>query len=222
MAEHMLGALLAMMKKFYLYYDNQKRIDWHDEGPVHTIEEARAVIIGFGDIGRHFGRLLKAMGAHVTGIRRRSTDVPPEADAMGTMDKIDEYLKNADIVATCLPETPATHHFFTKDRFDAMKEGAWFINVGRGTAVVQEDLQAALESGHLAGASVDVTDPEPLPADHPLWRTKNMYITPHVSGGNHVAATFDRIVSIAVRNLQHIQKGEPLENVVDMETGYKK
>ncbi len=103
-----------------------------------------------------------------------------------------------------------------------MKEHAWFLNVGRGFSVVSEDLAAAVGSGHLAGAAVDVTEPEPLPPDHPLWKVPNLYITPHISGQNHLAATTDNIVRIAAGNLANYLAGHPLRNEVDFATGYRK
>lgn len=135
-AEHMTALVFAMMKKLYRYYDNQKNADWHDEGQVESVYGKTVLVIGFGDLGRQFGKRMKAMGAHVVGMRRRSGDVPTEADEMGTMDKLDEYLAKADIVASCLPNTAETYHLYTKERFDAMKKGAYFINVGRGSNVV--------------------------------------------------------------------------------------
>jgi phosphoglycerate dehydrogenase-like enzyme len=221
-SEHMLGVLLAMMKKLYLYHDNQKAALWRDEGPVTSVYGATVLVIGMGDIGSKFARLCKSMGAHVIGMRRRSTTVPDCADEMGTMDRLDEYLARADVVATILPNTPETTGLYNKERFNAMKEGAYFINVGRGTAVIDEDLYAALQSGHLAGACVDVTAPEPLPQDSPLWTAPNMHITPHISGGFHLQATHDNIIRIAVANLQAFFAGQPLQNIVDFSTGYKK
>ncbi|MCH3951479.1 MAG: D-2-hydroxyacid dehydrogenase [Acidaminococcus sp.] len=221
-AEHILGLLLPMMKNFYKYDANQKQGLWHDEGTVHTIYGSTAVIVGFGNIGRRTGLLLKTMGAHVIGIRRRSTAPLPEADEMGTLDDLDKYLARADIVISALPDTPQTEHIYNKERFAAMKEGAFFINVGRGVAVVQEELMEALKSGHLNGAAIDVATPEPLPQDSPLWKTPNLHITPHVSGGFHAQITWDRIVDIACDNLKRYAAGQPLENIVDRKTGYKK
>lgn len=221
-AEHMMGMVLAMMKKLYLYYDHQKQAEWHDEGPVHSLYGATVLVIGFGDIGREFGRRMKAIGAHVIGIRRRSGVLPAEADEMGTMEKLDSYLAKADIVASSLPDTPATYHLYTKERFAAMKKGAYFLNVGRGSNVVQDALCDAVCSGHLAGAAVDVTSPEPLLPDHRMWHTPGIYITPHVSGGYHLQETHDRIVRIAAANLKRFIQGEPLENIVDPATGYKR
>lgn len=221
-AEHMTGMVLAMMKKLYTYYDNQKHGQWHDEGQVHSIYGSTVLVIGFGNIGREFGKRMKAMGAHVIGIRRRSGSVPPEADEMGTMEQLDAYLAKADIIASSLPETKATYHLYNAQRFAAMKQHAYFVNVGRGSNVVQEDLCQALRKGQLAGAALDVTTPEPLPTDSPLWQTPNLYITPHVSGGYHLQATHDQIVRIAANNLKRFIAGKPLENQVDFATGYKK
>lgn len=221
-AEHMVGVLLGMMKKLYTYYDNQKVRNWHDEGHVQSIAGATVIIVGYGDIGRHFGRLMKAFGAaRVIGVRRRHGAVPPEVDEMVTLDELPGLLGDADIVTASLPETKATYHLFNEAFFQKMKKGSFFINVGRGTSVDQDALCRALRDGMLAGASVDVTDPEPLPADSHLWMTPGLYVTPHVSGGYHATVTHDTIVRIAAANLRHFLAGEPLENIVDKTTGYK-
>lgn len=221
LSEYMLAQTLAMMKKLYLYYDNQKNADWHDEGPVTSLYGANVVIVGFGDVGRNYGKRVKALGAHVIGLRRRQGAVPPEADEMGDMAHLADYLQKADIVAGALPDTEATYHLFNKACFAAMKKGAYFINVGRGRNVVQSDLIEAVRSGHLAGAAVDVTDPEPLPKDDPLWHTAGIYVTPHISGGYHLQATHDYVVRIAADNLKRFLNDEPLQDIVDLMTGYK-
>lgn len=222
-AEHMVGVLLGMMKKLYTYYDNQKAQNWHDEGHVESIAGSTVIIVGYGDIGRRFGRLMKAFGAaRVIGVRRRHGAVPSEVDEMVTLDELPGLLGDADIVTASLPETKATYHLFNDAFFQTMKKGAFFINVGRGTSVDQDALGRALRNGTLAGASLDVTDPEPLPVDSPLWTTPGLYITPHVSGGYHATVTHDTIVRIAATNLRHFLAGEPLDNIVDRTTGYKK
>ena len=111
---------------------------------------------------------------------------------------------------------------FDAARIAKMKDGAILLNVGRGTIVDSAALCAALERGKLAGAALDVTDPEPLPADHPLWKQKNAVITPHVSGGFHLQETHERIIRIMAENLRAFCAGAPLRNVVDFETGYRK
>lgn len=141
---------------------------------------------------------------------------------MGTLEDLPGFLGQADVVASVLPGTPETTHLYDAGMFQAMKPGAFFINCGRGNAVVQEDLARALSEEHLAGAALDVTDPEPLPADSPLWDVPNLLITPHISGDHHLPQTWDKAVAIAARNLKHYLAGEPLENLVDRKTGYKK
>ena len=222
LSEHMLAQLLAMMKKLYPYYDNQKEGLWKDEGCVHSIYGATVLVVGLGDIGGSFARRMKALGAYVIGMRRRSNVIPDYADEMASLDELDEVLGRADIVASSLPGTEATKHLFDKKRFAAMKKGAYFLNIGRGTAVVSADLCAAVKNGQLAGAAVDVTDPEPLPADDPMWKVPGLYITPHISGQYHLAATLDNIVHIAAQNLAAFLKNQPLRNEVDFTTGYKK
>ena len=222
LSEHMLALLLSLQKKLYLYQRNQLQHQWKDEGEVTSLEGATVVIVGFGDIGRAFGRLCRLLGSHVIGIRRHRGAVPPEADEMGTLEELPRFLAQADVVASVLPGTPETTHLYDGELFQAMKPGAFFLNCGRGNAVVQEDLRQALLEGHLAGAALDVTDPEPLPEDSPLWDAPNLLITPHISGEHHLAQTWDKAAAIAARNLEHYLAGEPLENVVDRETGYKR
>lgn len=221
-AEHLLSQLLMMMKRLPAYCDNQKAEVWRDEGPVEGVYGSTAIIVGFGDIGARFGKALKAMGAHVIGIRRRSTYLVPEASEMGTMDKLADYAARADIIASALPDTAATRGVFNKNFFAAVKKGAYFLNAGRGTAVDQDALCDAVENGRLAGAALDVTMPEPLPAGHRLWQTPGVYITPHIAGGLHLLHTQNEIVNIGVRNLRAFLAGEPLINEVDFTTGYKK
>lgn len=222
LSEYMLAALLSMQKKLHMYYDNQKKSLWQDEGPVTSIDGSTVLVLGLGDIGGSFARKVKALGAHVIGMRRRAAAKPDYIDEMASMEELDHCLARADIVACSLPGTAATLHLLNAEKFSLMKPGAYFINVGRGSAVVTEALCDALSSGHLAGAAVDVTDPEPLPPDHPMWHVPNLYITPHTSGQYHLAATLDNIVRIAADNLAAFLKDQPLKNEVDFLTGYKK
>ncbi|MGN0777898.1 MAG: D-2-hydroxyacid dehydrogenase [Aristaeellaceae bacterium] len=221
-SEHMLGCLLMLMKKLHLYHLDQQEQLWRDHGPVTSIFGSRTLVVGLGDIGGEFAQRMHALGSTVTGIRRHRTAVPAYLDSLHSMDDLMDCLKNADIVASCLPGTKDTLHIFRRETFAAMKPGAFFLNVGRGNAVDSDALAEALNAGHLAGAAVDVTDPEPLPAGHPLWQARNVLITPHVSGGYHLPETRERIIRIAAENLRHFLAGEPLKNVVDFSTGYRK
>jgi len=220
-SEHMLGGLLTLMKKFHLYHDRQRAREWKDQGHVRSIFGSKALIVGFGDIGREFGYRLHALGAEVHGIKRRPSPGPEWLAGMHGMDEMDALLPEMDIVACCLPGTPDTRNTFSRARFNAMKDGAYFINVGRGYCADTEALNDALRTGHLGGAVIDVTAPEPLPEDHPLWGAPNLALTPHVSGQYHLYETFLRILDITYDNLTRYVQGRPLRNVVDFQTGYR-
>ncbi len=220
-SEHMIGVLLSIYKKLYLYRDNQNNNIWKNEGEVKSIYGCTALVIGLGDIGGDFAKRIKALGGDTIGVRRSDTNKPEYLDELYLMDKIDELLPKADVVALSLPETKETYKLFSKEKISKMKEDSVLINVGRGTAIDTEALCDALESGKLLGAALDVTDPEPLPNDHRIWEIKNAIITPHVSGNYNLKETHHRIVKIAVNNLERFIKGEELRNVVNLSTGYR-
>ncbi len=221
-AEHGAAMLMMLEKKLHLYRDAQKKHDWTDYGTVSSVVGQRVLIMGLGDIGCHFARIVKALGAEVVGVKRRAGVKPDYVDELYTMDKLDELLPTADVVFSVLPGTPATTHIYTAERFKMMKKSAIFINCGRGMAVENSVLYDALENGEIASAAIDVSEVEPLGADSPLWDLDNLIITPHVSGYYHLPATFERIVDIAAGNLKRYLAGEELKNLVDFETGYKK
>lgn len=221
-AEHMLAVLFSLQKKLHLYRDNQNQCEWYDEGEVMSLRGGCALIVGLGDIGLYFARLLRNFGYRIIGIKRRPGQVPQGVDELYTMDHLDELLPEADVVFSILPETKVTKNLFNARRFREMKNSAIFLNAGRGSAVNTEDLCQALIAGEIYGAGLDVTDPEPLPSQHKLWNMQNAVITPHISGDFHHPATLYRIVDIVAGNLKRYCAGEPLINIVDRETGYRK
>ena len=221
-SEHMLGMALTLMKKFPQYLRNQQTARWQDEGPVGGFYGATVLVVGLGDIGLEFAKRCRAMGSRVLGIRRVPRETPEGVDAVHGLEDLNALLPEADVVALCLPSTGATRKLFDADRLACMKRGAVLLNVGRGTAIDQDALCDALESGQIGGAGLDVTDPEPLPADHRLWRMPNLLLTPHVSGGYHFPETLERIVRLSADNLQAFVRGLPLRSIVDFETGYRK
>jgi Phosphoglycerate dehydrogenase and related dehydrogenases len=221
-AEHMLAGLMSLQKRLYMYRDNQNLRQWKDEGKADTIVGAVTVILGLGDIGCVFAKKMKALGSYVIGVRRTVSDKPDCVDEIYTMESINQVLKRADIVAAILPNTKDTNGLFNKEMFDNMKEGSYFLNVGRGSLVEQEALAEVLNTGKLRGAFIDVTTPEPLPEDHILWNCKNLIITPHAAGSFHLDVTLENIINIAINNLVAYQDGEQLQNVVDWTTGYRK
>ncbi len=219
-AEHMLGMLLMLMRKLNCYCRNQMMHNWTNCGKVTTLESAVVLVVGLGDIGRHFAKMCKGMDSYVIGVKRTPGEKLPYVDELYTVDQLDELLPRADVVALALPSTDETWGMFNRAVFEKIKPGAYLVNAGRGRTVDTDALVEALSSGRLAGAALDVTDPEPLPEDHPLWDMENVVITPHVSGPyNLMERTGERVAEIALKNLERFMKGEPLVNVEDPCTG---
>ena len=221
-SEHALAMTLMLTKKLHLYRDAQKRAEWSDFGTVTSLTDATVLVVGLGDIGTSYAGLVKALGAYVIGVKRRPGEKPDCVDELYTTDRLDEVLPRADVIFSILPGSAANYHVYTAERFAAMKKTAVFLNCGRGGAVAPEVLYAALTEGQIAAAGIDVCEPEPLPADSPLWGLDNLLITPHVAGEYHLAETFERIVDIAAHNVAACLRGEPPRNIVDFATGYKK
>lgn len=214
-SEHMLALTFSLIRHLALYRDKQLKHDWSDCGSITSIEGSTIAVLGMGDIGGEYARKVKALGAScVIGIRRSVAPKPSFLDEQYTMDHLDEVLARADIVVSVLPGGPATLKLFDKERFASMKQGAYFINAGRGSSVDQEALLDALRSGHLRGAAADVTDPEPLPSDHPLYDEPNFVLTPHVAGNFFLQETFERIIGIACYNLKAFLEGKGLANEI--------
>lgn len=220
-SEHMIGCLFELRKKLHLYYRNQLAHEWKSEGFVDVVEGSNVLVIGLGDIGTSFGRKMKAFGCRVTGVKRRIGEKPDWLDELCGMDELERLLPQADVVAMSLPGNPSTYHVLNQERIALLKENAVVINVGRGTAIDTDALSEALYAGKIAGAALDVTDPEPLPADHPIWDAPNAIITPHISGGFALPETLEQIVDLFADNLRRYLSGCPLTNIVDPATGYK-
>ncbi len=221
-AEHTLAVMLALQKNIHLYRDEQRARNWKDFGQVASVSSSTVLVVGLGDIGMSFAKMVKSLGARVIGIRAHKSTAPEWVDAVYTTDELESVLPEADYVVSFLPGNRRTYHFYTRERFALMKKTAVFLNSGRGTAVDPEVLFDVLRAHVIAAAGIDVTDPEPLPEESLLWSLPNLLITPHVSGGNHLSDTMDRIVDIAAENLKAYLSGLPMKNVVDFETGYKK
>lgn len=212
-SEFMFAMLLAQIKKLPLYLTDQKTHTWTSYGTVSTLKGAHVLVIGTGDIGSHFAALCTSVGAHVDGAHRNNTPVEGFEQTFG-MDELLDVLPNYDVVVGFVPGSPETNGLANAEFFAAMKEGAIFINGGRGSLVNQDDLLAALESGHLGAALLDVCTPEPLPAESPLWDAPNLMLTPHASGKFSLEVTVNNICDIAAENIAHLVADEPLRNEV--------
>ncbi|MCL2602127.1 MAG: D-2-hydroxyacid dehydrogenase, partial [Treponema sp.] len=181
-SEHMAALTLALVKKLHLYRDEQAAARWQARGTVNSIRGSVVLVIGLGDIGAEYGRLMKALGAYVIGVRRSVRAKPEYVDELLAVQAMVEALPRADVVALALPETQDTAGIIGRPQLALMKRGAVLINAGRGSAIDTEALCDALESGALGGAGLDVIDTEPLPAEHRLWNMENALITPHIAG----------------------------------------
>jgi len=176
----------------------------------HHLADATLGVVGFGAIGRRLAELLAPFGVNVIATRRSPRgDEPIRVSADSETDAL---LGRADHVIDILPDNPGTARFFNAARFARMKPTALFYNIGRGTTVDQDALIAALYNRQIAGAFLDVTDPEPLPPDHLLWRVPNCFITPHTGGGHH--DEFERIVAHFLQNLDRFERAEPLQDKI--------
>ena len=218
--EHMFGMLLMVTRRLAHAWDHQKTGHWDNSGlgdQVGLLWGKTLGILGVGAIGSHSARVGKAFGMRVLGLRR-GTQPHPEIDRMYAPDSRLEFLAACDIVMSTLPLTDATRGFLGPAEFEAMKPGAILVNTGRGGTVDTHALMDALRLGHLGAALLDVTDPEPLPDGHPLWKMKNVYLTPHYSGSRpDYEACAD---AIFLDNLRRYLAGEPLVNIVDKHAGY--
>ena len=221
-AEHLLAQTMMLQRKFHLYLDNQRQGTWKREGSIQSIHGSVVLIVGFGDIGTEYAKRVQALGGYTIGVKRRIYGDEAFVDELYTVDQLDDLLGRADVVVSSLPSTPATFKLFNKERLLKLKENAVFLNVGRGDAVDLEALCQIMEEGRLWGASLDVTDPEPLPDGHPAWFVPNLLITPHISGNYSLGETNRRILELCTTNLALYRDGKPLLNQVDFQAGYRK
>ena len=209
-AEHCLAMMLAMARRLpQCVADQQATRPWN--AAEHRIRcrlltGQTVVILGYGSIARRLVELLRPLGMNIVCVRRKASG--DEGVTVVTEAELNNVLLTADHVVSTLPETERTVGFFNAARFDAMPEGSIFYNIGRGTTVDQAALLDALHSGRLGGAYLDVTNPEPLSPDHPLWTAPNCYITPHTAGGHH--DEFERLARHFLDNLRRFERGEAL------------
>lgn len=215
-ADFALMGVLTLAKRLDTIVRAHDRKDWLAQPPGGVeLEGMRALVIGHGAIGSRIAARLAACGMHVTGVRRTAD---PDSGILG-MDDWRAGLAHYDWVILAAPGTPETQHMIGAAELAAMKPGARIVNIARGTQIDQPALIAALARGHLAGAFLDVTDPEPLPPDHPLWDAPNTLVTMHMSG-RFTPAQARLAAERFARNVQRFIAGEPLEAQVDLERGY--
>lgn len=223
-AEHVVAVTLAMLRGLSLAWARQRGRVWaQDEfnspGTIRLFRDTRVLVVGLGSIGGEVARLAAAFGAEVTGIRRQVVrDLPPGVVAVVTPDRLREALPSADVVVIAAPQTRDTLHLIAAPELALMKQDAVLVNVSRGKLVDEAALVAALETGRLRGAALDVFEHEPLAPDSPLWGRPDVLVTPHVSGFQ--SSHWPRAAALFAGNLTRFAAHQPLLNLVDKQAGY--
>ena len=223
LAEHAIAMMMMLARGLDVYYANQLSGKWKRETRLdradHLELEGRTLlVVGLGGIGTQLAKRGHGLGMQVIATRNSRREGPEYVDYVGLSHELNELAARADVVINTVPLTDKTRGIFNATFFDAMKPEGFFISVGRGGSTVTDDLVAALKSGSIGGAGLDVTDPEPLPKGHPLWTMPRVIITPHTAGRSDKGR--DRLYLMVKENLRRYVNGEPMLSVVDIEKGY--
>ena len=215
-AEHAVATLLALVRRLPDMQANARDARWDQSvvGRIGTLNDATVGVLGFGNIGKAIAVRLRALGARVVAITR-SGRPDPLADESIAAARMHDVLGRLDALVVAVPLDASTRHVIDARALSAMRPDALLVNIARGGVVDGAALHDALADGRLGGAALDVTEPEPLPSDDPLWKHPNVLITPHVAGyGGDVPGR--RVLELIDRNLRHRLNGEPLEAVVQL------
>ncbi len=213
LTNHIFSFILSFARGLPDYFRLQQKSQWGPTTDVVHLGDATLGIIGVGGIGSETARIGKAFGMKVLGVDPRREDRPEGCDELWKPDRLEDLLSQSDFVVMTCPETPDTLGMMNARCFEVMKPTAYFINISRAPNVVADDLLEALKSGQIAGAALDVTEPEPLPEDHELWGLPNVLITPHM--GAEGPYLTDRRNEVFLENCRRFNDGEPLSNIVD-------
>jgi phosphoglycerate dehydrogenase-like enzyme len=217
-AEHTIALITAWGRSLPVFFHAQEKREFIRR-PTRDLTRKTVGIAGLGGVGRRLAKLLAAFEVRILATDLFPVDKPPHVEALWPADRLDDLLAAVDILVLCLPLNDATRGIIDAKKIAAMRPGGLLVNVARGPLVVTDDLIAALDTGHLAGAVMDVTDPEPLPPDNRLWGFSNVIITPHVGG--QAAWRIDAMTRLFCRNLRRWQEGLPLVNfLADKRLGF--
>ena len=216
--EHVIALLLAVVHGIVPSVRNMAEKQWPAIPMLGNVNGKTIAVLGTGDIGNNAARICAAMGARVLGFKLHACEpFPPYSEIYTGDDGLDALLPQADAVLVCLPGSPFTKDMLDARRIGLMKAGSVLVNIGRGSIVNTEALMEALRSGRIAAAGLDVTEPEPLPPDHPLWDCPNVLITPHISG---LGASKQKHAEWFAENLRAYLEGRPQPGAVNREMKY--
>ena len=220
-AEHMIAVSLVMMRRLDEFLEETRGGQWLNPRAQRSLKDCRITVLGTGDIGTTFANRAKAFEpASIIGVCRSGKSSAQVYDKVLPVSELDSVLPKTDLLAMSLPATPETRGILSRERLALLPEGAYIVNVGRGSAIDEEALADALDSEHLAGAALDVFQTEPLPEGNRLWKTKKLVITPHVAGNMTLPYTKDKNVQMFLEDLKNFTEGTPLHFLVDKKLGY--
>ena len=220
-AEHMIAVSLVMMRRLNEFLEETRNGQWLKPRPQTSLKDCRITVLGTGDIGTTFANRARAFEpAEITGVCRSGKNSATVYDTVLSVSELDSILSQTDLLAMSLPATSETRGILSRERIALLPQGAYIVNVGRGSAIDEDALADALDSGHLGGAALDVFQTEPLPPDNRLWKTKNLIITPHVAGNMTLAHTRNKNVSMFLEDLKNFTEGAPLKYLVNRKLGY--
>jgi phosphoglycerate dehydrogenase-like enzyme len=221
-AEHAIALTLALAHGLDVFAVDTAHAQWNAAHgaatPMQSLEGKTLLVVGLGGIGTEVARRAHALGMTVVATRDGDRKGPPFVGHIGTPAELATLARSADVVVSCVPQTPTTLGMFDAKFFALLKPTALFVNISRGGTMVTADLTRALVDKRLAGAGLDVTDPEPLPPDNPLWHAPHVIITPHISSRSDLPGEGRWIV--ARENMRRYALGERMLNVVDPVRGY--
>lgn len=223
LAEHAIAMMMSLVRGIDRYHENQIKGKWQsnvgmERGDFMELDGRTVLVVGLGGIGTQVARKAHGLGMRVIATRGSRREGPDYVDYVGLADEVNTLAAQADVVINTAPLTDSTLGMFDAEFFSAMKSTAYFVSVGRGKSTVTSDLVDALQAGEIAGAGLDVTDPEPLPEGHALWSMPRVIITPHTGGRSDRSR--DRLFLLVQENLRRYIAGEPLYSVVDIDRGY--
>lgn len=221
-SEYMLTNVLLFTTRMKQYMDASVYHQWKNLGKIRSISDLNVLVVGCGDIGSTFGKKMNLLGAHVDGIKQNINMKIDGIDHLYQLDKLKDIISNYDVVALSLPQTEQTINILDYEVMSLMKKDSILLNVGRGSAIHTSSLIKLLKEGWFSGVYLDVVDQEPLPMNSYLWNDEKVIITPHISGGYSLDHTFQKVLDIAIENINRYIDDLPILNEIDPNTGYAK